>query len=145
MRPRSAGFTLIEIMIVIVIISILAAIAVPAYQGYLLRGGRADGKSMLLGIMQAQERFFSQNQTYTTNLGVGGLGYAGVAANAGVPSGEQRYLVTAQACENNIALCVQLTATRQNSQTADTDCGNLILDSRGNRTETGSSTADACW
>lgn len=145
MRPRSAGFTLIEIMIVIVIISILAAIAIPAYQSYLLRGGRADGKSMLLGIMQAQERFFSQNQTYTTNLGTGGLGYAGVAANAGAPSGEKRYLITAQACENNIALCVQLTATRQASQTADTECGNLIIDSRGNKSETGSSTADVCW
>lgn len=144
MRRSNTGFTLIEIVIVIAIIGVLAAIAIPAYQEYLLKGGRADGKSILLEIMQAQERFFSQNQSYTANLGAGGLGYA-VAANAGVPSSEGRYLVTAQACEGNIGLCVQLTATRQNQQTQDSVCGNLLLDSRGNRTETGTGTAEACW
>jgi type IV pilus assembly protein PilE len=146
MRARVQGFTLIELMIVIAIMALLAAIAVPAYQTYVLKGGRADGKAKLLEIMQAQERFFSQNQQYTENLGPGalGLGYP-VAANAPVASNEGRYTITAQRCENDIRICVLLTATRQGQQAGDDVCGNLTLDSRGNRTESGSGTVEACW
>lgn len=68
---KQQGFSLIELMIVVAIVGILAAIAYPSYQNYVLRSGRADGQAKLMEILQAQERFYSQNQTYTANLGVG--------------------------------------------------------------------------
>ena len=86
---RQSGFTLIELMIVVAIVGILAAISYPSYQSYVERTGRSDGIAKLSEVMQAQERFYSQNQTYTPNLGLGGLAY-GVAANAAVPSSEGR-------------------------------------------------------
>ncbi len=138
------GFTLIEVMIVVAIVGILAAIAYPSYQEYVLRTGRADGMSKLMEIMQAQERFYSQNQTYTTNLGAGGLAY-NVAANAAVASNEGRYNVTAAACGGGIANCVALTATTVGQQANDLKCGNLSLDSRGTKGETGTQTVQDCW
>jgi len=58
------GFTLIELMIVVAIIGILAAIAYPSYQDQVRKSGRADGKAALLGAVQLAERFFTQNNTY---------------------------------------------------------------------------------
>ncbi|WP_071873200.1 type IV pilin protein [Atopomonas hussainii] len=139
------GFTLIEIMIVVLIIGIISALAYPGYANYVLRAGRADGQAMLSSIMQAQERYYSQNQTYVTNLGSGGLGF-GVAQNAAVPSEDKRYNITAAACSGStIANCVVLTATRTGAQLTDSACGNLSLDSRGTKGKSGTAALGECW
>lgn len=145
---RQKGFTLIEMMIVVVIIGVLAAIAIPNYSAYMLKSGRSEGQAKLLEAMQMQERFYSQNQTYTANLGVGGLAYTGVALNAAAPSEDGRYLVTAGICAAGIPIanCVLLTATPQGSQAADTVCGRLTLNSRGVKGILGGTGAAAiCW
>ena len=144
---KQSGFTLIELMIVVAIIGILSAIAFPSYQSYVLRSGRADGMAKLMEVMQAQERFFSVEQTYTANLGAGAGGLAyGVAANAPVPSNEGRYNIAAAACAGTvIGNCVALTATRAGAQVGDLQCGNLSLDSRGTKGESGTLTWQDCW
>lgn len=144
---RQHGFTLIEMMIVIALIALLAAIALPNYNEYVIKAGRADGKTKLLEIMAAQERFYSQNQTYTATLGAGGLNYP-AAANGSVASNEGKYDITAAACAGTaIANCVQLTATPKAGQAGDAACRNLLLDSRGTKAFSG--TADPakvkCW
>lgn len=66
------GFTLIELMIVVVIVGILAAIAYPAYQQHVRETKRADAHATLLRIATIQEKFFSNNNAYantTTTLG----------------------------------------------------------------------------
>lgn len=150
--PSHKGFTIVELLIVVAIIGILAAIAIPSYQNYVNRAGRTDGQTWLMTVMQAQERFYSQNQTYTANLGVGGLGLVNpsggaVAANGTLTSEDGRYAISAAACANAvIANCVTLTATAQGQQAArDTECGNLTLDSRGTKGESGTGDVDACW
>ena len=62
------GFTLIELMVVVVIVGILAAIALPAYQKQVAKGRRADAVTALSGILQAQERRRSNNGSYTKDL-----------------------------------------------------------------------------
>lgn len=126
-RFRGAGFSLIEALIVLAIMGIIAAFAVPQYQAQVTKTKRSDGMQMLMSMMQTQERYFTNELTYATNLTL--LGYAS-AAN--VASSEGHYQITATACAGDtIARCVILTAVPQGSQAAD---GNLTLNSRGQRT-----------
>ena len=62
------GITLIELMIVIVVIGILAAIAYPNYREFAARAKRNEAKAALLQIATNQERFYLQNNTYTCDM-----------------------------------------------------------------------------
>ena len=73
------GFTLIELMIVIAIIGILAAIAIPAYQNYTIRAQVSEGITLADGVKVAMTDYFSQYGTWPGNIGAGAgnLGYTG--------------------------------------------------------------------
>jgi type IV pilus assembly protein PilE len=60
-----AGFTLIEIMIVVAIIGILSAIALPSYRNYVLRGKIVDATNALSAMRAKMEQFYQDNRTYT--------------------------------------------------------------------------------
>ena len=72
---RRLGFTLIELMIVIVVLAILVAVAYPSYKAQALRGYRAGGQEFLMDIAQRQEQYLLDQKSYATELGnvVGGL------------------------------------------------------------------------
>jgi len=63
-KQMQAGFTLIELMIVITIISIIASIALPAYQDYLKRGKAAEATSILADLRIKLEQYYQDNRTY---------------------------------------------------------------------------------
>lgn len=63
---RSAGFTLIELMIAVAVIGILAAIAIPRYQGYLERARVTDGQSLVMSLSSRVERCYTVSADYTT-------------------------------------------------------------------------------
>jgi len=70
---KMRGITLLELMIVVVIVGIMAAIAYPNYRDFAARAKRNEAKAILLEIAQNQERFYLQNSTYGT---LSQLGYA---------------------------------------------------------------------
>ena len=118
---KNKGFSLIELMAVVVIIGILAGIAIPSYKQYIERASRNDGMTALLDIMRAQENFFANEFTYTTDLSK--VNY--------LFSSSDKYKITASKCgATPLTECVKLTATGKNSQAND---GDLTLDSRGER------------
>lgn len=78
MRKYMRGVTLLELMIVVVIIGILTAIAYPNYRQYVARAKRNEARAALLQIATNQERFYLQNNTYTTDLTALGFPVAGV-------------------------------------------------------------------
>ena len=132
---KSTGFTLIELMIVMVILGIVMAIAVPSYQGYVLRSHRTDAHSSLVDIAARQERFVAQRNTYTTVIS------ADTGLNMGTAtSSKGYYTMTAGACTGGIiANCYTITATAVGNQANDTDCTAITYDSAGRKTPA------ACW
>ena len=79
---KHAGFTLIEVMIVVAIVAILASIALPSYNEYVARAKRADAQGALSGLALAMERFFTQNNTY---CGSDDAGVVGTCVNNDAP------------------------------------------------------------
>jgi type IV pilus assembly protein PilA len=77
------GFTLIELMIVIAIIGILAAIAIPAYQNYTIRSQVTEGLSLADGWKTAISEFYAQNGSFpTTSSSTGGATAVAVTASS---------------------------------------------------------------
>ena len=134
MKTAQQGFTLIEVMIVVAIIGILAAIAYPSYDEYVKRGNRTEGQAFLSDVAARQERYFSQNNKYIT--AVGDIAKLGLS-NANSPT--SKYTITIATGGGGYVL----TATQQ---FGDTKCGNLTLNALGEKGRTGTGkTLEECW
>jgi type IV pilus assembly protein PilE len=133
---RFLGFTLIELMIVVVVIAILAAIAFPAYQNFVRNAQRSDGMTALMGIALAQERHRANNAEYADNDDL----IAGTLAGVGVLSPKGRYDLAITAAE---ATSFTATATkRDDGGISDPGCSPLTLEYDGNTIET---EPEGCW
>lgn len=124
---RNSGFTLIELMIVVAIVVILSTIAFPSYQQYVAKAERSEAISAIQSILEAQERYFRQNNTYTTTLGAGGLNFPTTMSSL------DNYSVAASVCgAAAITTCVQITATPDAGSRQEPD-GIIIMDSNGRK------------
>ncbi len=136
-RSRSAGFTLIELMVTVLIVAILAAIAIPGYTNQMRKSRRTEAKTALLELAAREERYFATNSAYT-NV-VGNLGYSG-AWPVTVGGGFYQINVTAAS-----ATAFTATATPINGQASDSICGTYTLDNTGTQTVSGTGGATTCW
>ncbi len=83
LKQVQKGFTLIELMIVIAIIGILAAIAIPAYQDYTVRAQASEGLTVASAVQVAIADFYAQNGTFPNNISGGGSGLNFLSAPTG--------------------------------------------------------------
>lgn len=132
------GFTLIELMIALGIIAILVAVALPAYQNTMIDSRRADAKIALTDAAARQERWFTENNGYTTNVNnIGG-------SDGSLKSPDEHYAITISTpCGDTT--CFTLTATPQGAQADDTYCGNLTLTHLGEKGNSGAADVEECW
>lgn len=113
----SSGFTLIEVMIVVAIVGMLVAIALPSYRSHVERGDRAAARAGLLEAQQFMERYYSVNNTFTSA--------ALPARLTSVPSNAAKYTIAVgNLAANTFTLTATPLATVQK-------CGNLTLTHTG--------------
>ncbi|MCL6506689.1 MAG: type IV pilin protein [Bryobacteraceae bacterium] len=155
---RARGFTLTELMIAVVVLSILAAIAIPNYTAYVNRSKRAAAKAVLLDVANALERNFTTNGCYnkttvamcqsqgagsdftlpTTVAPAEGRASYVITVGFGGAAGQQ-YMLTATPCGE------AGTCPAGSDNFTDAECGNLTLTQAGVRGITVSGTVAACW
>lgn len=142
----SEGFTLIELMIVVAVVGILAAIAYPSYQQYVKRGRRADAKATLTEMAQFMERYYSENNSYSSaSLPVATSPRDGVAVYD-IRFGSTCTDGTASVATSPQANCFLAQAIPVAGGSMDGDqCGTFRLDNTGNKTVSGSAGASECW
>lgn len=132
------GFSLIEILIVVSIIGILASIAVPAYNGYIIKGKRSEGRAAIMDAAARQERFYSDCNQY------GNIGNAndctGPTVNINATSESGEYNVTVALGANNQSFTLTATPTF-----TDTKCTTLTYTSAGVKDFTGPGPIGICW
>jgi len=147
--PVQTGFTLVELMIVVVIMAILASVSVGGYRQYVQRANRVDATSALLRVSAAQERFYLQNDQYATTADQlsdpppTGLGTA--STNLGL------YDLAVEPADDGATVGYTVTATASGSQRDDDDCQVFTIDQsgkRGARDSGGTESAEIiarCW
>jgi type IV pilus assembly protein PilE len=153
---RQRGYTLIEILIVVAILGILAAVAIPSYRQNIIASNRSVAQAGLLDLANRQEQFYLDNRIYTGDLT--DLGYpAGMVFNNGgnsaVAVNENQILVASTSNERIYILQVNassataygISAEPQLNQADDGACGTLSLTSTGVKGETGSASPSDCW
>jgi type IV pilus assembly protein PilE len=132
---KESGFSLIELMVVVSIIGILAAIAVPAYTAYVTRGNRAAARACASEMAQFMERYYTTNLTY-----VGAAPALGCQTEGSL---DTRYTLSVTGLAQNTYSVLATPIGAQLSH--DTACAALTMDQTGTRTISGSGDPVECW
>ncbi len=136
---RGAGFTLIELMIVVAVIGVLAAIAYPNYREYVMKSNRSDAKASLTRSAQELTRCFTSFNRYDHDDCAEAALY-----DAAYASAEGYYALTGVINATTFVL----TATTTGTQVGDTNCKTFQLSNTGARSAATSTATDStarCW
>lgn len=138
MIKSQRGFTLIELMIVVVIIAILASIAYPSYTQFVSRSARADAKTALLENAQFMERNFTASNRYNQDSNSNAISTASLPVSQTPRDGTAKYTITLDSVTDST---FTLKATPTGAMAGDS-CGELTVDNTGTK---GSVDNATCW
>lgn len=148
-RKRQSGFTLIEVIIVVAILGIISAIALPSYSQYMLKAERTSAITEALRLAQLQNSHFVQNRGYA-----GSLQLLGVASSEWKQTESGKYLYrmwgAPSNCRDADVACTGYTLyfLARDSQVRDTDCNVFILTNTGAKSaekKNGDKNTKECW
>ena len=134
MMKKTRGFTLIELMLVIAVLSIIVAVGYPSYVEQVKKSRRAEGMGQLLELADRMERAYSDRGTYPTNI-----------SEVYVATTDGGFYNLSIVTANNISFIVSATPTSVGNQDDD-KCNTFTLTSLGEKSVSGGSLGtDACW
>jgi type IV pilus assembly protein PilE len=132
-----SGFTLIELMIVVIVLAVLAGIAYASYENSTIASRRKAGAACLLESAQFMERFYTTNMTYV------GATLPASACRADL-AGSYTIAIAAQAATSYSLTATPVAGSRQASKDG-AKCGTLGINQSGTKTKTGSASLSECW
>jgi type IV pilus assembly protein PilE len=136
---RNGGFTLIELMIVLAIVGILAAISYPSYKDSVYKSRRSEAKAALMDLATRQEQYFSNTKTYADTLAKLGI------TTTTTPGGWYTLVEPSNVpLVSGTIITYTLRANPNNDQANDAKCASLTLTHAGVKSATGTTPA-ACW
>ncbi|MDL1866553.1 type IV pilin protein [Betaproteobacteria bacterium PRO4] len=137
---KTSGFTLIELMVVVAIIGILAAVIYPSYQEYVHRANRAEAKSILLEMAQLLERNYTEANRYDQTSSGGDFT---LPVTQSPRSGTAKY--TIQFAAGTLTRNAYTLEAVPAGNMAGDACGTLALTQTGAKSVSGSKSVDECW
>jgi len=137
-RPQKnmSGFTLIELMIVLVIVGILISVGYPSYQEYLRRAKRSEARTALVDGAARMERGYSNTNRYPETL---------AAANIATTTDSGEHTISVAVTDVGSVEDQAFTLTATASGYVDAKCATLTLTNTGTRGQTGTGSAEDCW
>ena len=133
MIKKTRGFTLIELMIVLAVLSIIVAVGYPSYLEQVKKSRRAEGMGQLLELADRMERAYSDQGTYPTNV-----------SEVYVATTDGGLYTLSIVTANNISFIVSAAPASEKGQNTD-KCQTFTLTSLGEKSVTNSSLTDYCW
>jgi type IV pilus assembly protein PilE len=137
MVPR--GITLFELLIVVAIVGVIAAVALPTYRRHTLRVHRADAMAALLQLQSAEETHYLRHSVYTARIDAGPPEGLGLPIN----SASNKYALAISLAADGQSYIA--TATPVGAQEADRECLAFSIDARGRRAVSGPDGVQRCW
>lgn len=148
-KKYNLGFTLIELLIVVAVMAIIVAIALPNYREYVIKSNRAVAKGALLELASRQEQYFLNNRSYTdslVDLGLSSNYYVDSEGQSLTSAGGSIYRITITEPDSNTdETTYTVSAIPQNGQGEDSKCATYTIDEQGQKNVTGSKGRSYCW
>jgi type IV pilus assembly protein PilE len=137
----SRGITLLELLVVLVLIGIVTALALPGYRQQMIRVHRTEAMIALLELQNAEEKYFLRHNLYIGDISGApptGLGLA-------TATGSNKYLLSITVASDGQSFIATATPAPGGAQAMDRECLAFSIDARGRRAVSGTRDTRYCW